>query len=50
MKAKKYLIAMAIFGGALFTATYIASNLESNEQQVTEIASVPKNIKRPPAG
>lgn len=49
MKAKKYLIAMAIFGGALFTATFVATNLENNEQ-TTEIASVPKNIKRPPAG
>ena len=49
MKAKKYLIAMAIFGGALFSATYIATNLESNEQ-TTEIASVPKNIKKPPHG
>jgi hypothetical protein len=44
MKTKKYLIAMAIFGGMLFTAQ--ATNIiDLNEQQTTEVDK--NRLKRP---
>lgn len=45
MKTKKYLIAMAIFGGMLFTA-YAATTIDQNEQQTAKIergAKLPTN-------
>ncbi|WP_405292954.1 hypothetical protein [Algibacter sp. Ld11] len=36
MKTKNYLIAMAIFGGMLFTA-YAANSIEQDEQQTAKI-------------
>jgi hypothetical protein len=36
MKTKKYLIAMAIFGGMLFTA-YAATTINQNDQQTAKI-------------
>ena len=36
MKTKKYLIAMAIFGGMLFTA-YAATTIDQNEQQTAKV-------------
>ena len=47
MKTKKFLIAIAVFGGVLFTAQ--ATNLINLDGQTTTNA-VPKNIKKPPAG
>ena len=36
MKTKKYLIAIAIFGGMLFTA-YAATTIDQNEQHTAKI-------------
>ena len=46
MKTKKYVIAIAIFGGMLFTVQ--ATNLIDLDGQAT--TEVKKNIKRPPNG
>ena len=46
MKTKKFFIAIAVFGGVLFTAQ--ATNLiDLNEQFKTEVK---RNIPKPPAG
>jgi hypothetical protein len=42
MKTKKYVIALAIFGGMLFTA-YAATTLDQNEQQ-TAIVKKPFQV------
>lgn len=47
MRTKKYVIALAIFGGMLFTA-YAASTVEQNEQEIAKIKKGP--IKIPSAG
>ncbi|GAA4296616.1 hypothetical protein [Aestuariibaculum suncheonense] len=47
MKTKKYLIAVAIFGGMLFTA-YAANAVNQNEQQTAKIEK--SRIKVPSAG
>ena len=44
MKTKKYLIAVAIFGGVLFTAQ-AANMLDIDGQQTTKIEK--KNFKKP---
>lgn len=47
MKTKKYVIALAIFGGMLFTA-YAATNVNNNEQQTAKVDR--SSIKVPTAG
>ena len=43
MKTKKYVIAMAIFGGMLFTA-YAANVMNLDGQQITKIKKAPIHI------
>ncbi|WP_445955350.1 hypothetical protein [Yeosuana sp.] len=47
MKTKKYLIAMAIFGGMLFTA-YVANAINQNDTQTAKVTR--STIKIPSAG
>ncbi|GGK29212.1 hypothetical protein GCM10007962_24320 [Yeosuana aromativorans] len=47
MKTKKYVIALAIFGGMLFTA-YAANTMNQNEQQTAKIER--SAIRIPSAG
>ncbi len=44
MKTKKYLIAIAIFGGFLFTALAFTSVIDQNEQRTAKIDKKPRPI------
>ena len=49
MKTKKYLIALAIFGGMLFTA-YAANAFNQNGEQTAKVKVEKAKIKVPPCG